>query len=328
MNSLTKRAFMASVAAGVLAAGPVAPVLTQELPEGGSVEAVDNTRGPLRIAFMSFQNNPFWTPVTEGAHAARDYLAGFDAQVDYIDMGDNMSAEAVIASVESAIAQQYDGIVTVPVFDGTERIINEAVAEGIPVVNIIAEGSQPSDRLVFIGQDAIAAGRQLGEFIAQAMDGEGKLGVITGFFGATQHGQRMSGAIDYLADNYPGIQIVGPFENQDAAEVAYSLVQDMYTANNDLEMVYVTAGGPFGAAKAVQDLGLTGQIGVVGFDHTPENTAYIETGEMAALIDQAPFQQAFDATVLLYNHLVTGEGFESDYIAVEGNILTPEGLLD
>lgn len=327
MRILSRRVFMASVAAGVLAAGIVAPAGAQGLPEGGTVEAVENTQGPLRIAFMSFQNNPFWTPVTEGAQAARDYLADFDVTVDYIDMGDNMSAEAVIASVESAIAQQYDGIVTVPVFDGTERIINEAVAEGIPVVNIIAEGSQPSDRLVFIGQDATAAGRQLGEFMAEAMDGEGKLGVITGFFGATQHSQRMNGALDYLSENHPGIQVLGPFENQDAAETAYSLVQDMYTANNDLKMVYVTAGGPFGAAKAVQDLGLTGEVGVVGFDHTPENTVYIDSGEIAALIDQAPFQQAFDATVLLYNHLVTGEGFESDYIAVEGNILTPEGML-
>lgn len=328
MYTLTKRTFMMGTAALVLAAVMAVPVTASELPQGATVSAVENTRGPLRIAFMAFQNNPFWTPVTEGAHAAREYLAGYDVSVDYIDMGDNMTAEAVIASIESAIAQQYDGIVTVPVFDGTERIINEAVAEGIPVINIIAEGSQPSERLVFIGQDATAAGRQLGEFMGEAMGGEGKLGVITGFFGATQHSQRMQGALDYLAEHHPNIEVLGPFENQDAAETAYSLVQDMYTANNDLRMVYVTAGGPFGAAKAVQDLGLTGQVGVVGFDHTPENTAFIATGEMVALIDQAPFQQAFDATVMMYNYLVTGEGFESDNISVEGNILTPDGIAE
>ncbi len=328
MSTFSKREFMTSVAAFVLAAGIAVPAVAEDLPEGATVSAVENSHGPIRIAFMAFQNNPFWTPVTEGAHAARDYLADYNVTVDYIDMGDNMTAEAVIASIESAIAQQYDGIVTVPVFDGTERIINEAVAEGIPVINIIAEGSQPSDRLVFIGQDATAAGRQLGEFMGEAMGGDGKLGVITGFFGATQHSQRMQGALDYISENHPNIQVLGPFENQDAAESAYSLVQDMYTANNDLKMVYVTAGGPFGAAKAVQDLGLTGEVGVVGFDHTPENTAYIETGEMVALIDQAPFQQAFDATVLLYNHIVTGEGFDNDYIPVDGNILTPDGMIE
>ena len=104
----------------------------------------------------------------------------------------------------------------------------------------------------------------------------------------------MNGAVDYLKANAPDIEIVGPFENQDKAEVAYSLVQDMYTANPDLSLVYVTAGGPFGAAKAVKDLGLTGKVGVVGFDHTPDNMEYIKSGEMWALIDQAPFRQAFE----------------------------------
>ena len=139
--------------------------------------------------------------------------------------------------------------------------------------------------------------------------------MITGYFGAVQHNQRMSGAIDYLKANAPEIEIIGPFENQDKAEVAYSLVQDMYTANPDLALVYVTAGGPFGAAKAIKDLGLTGKVGVVGYDHTPDNMEYIPSGEMWALIDQAPFQQAFDSTVMLYNYARhrPGAGREGDH---------------
>lgn len=296
------------------------------LPEGGTVEAVANSDRPLRIAFMAFQNNPFWVPVIEGAEAATSYLADFNTTVDYIDLGDNLTPEAVIAGIEAAVAQGYDGIVTVPIFDGTERAINEAAEAGVPTINIIAEGSVPSRRILFIGQNAMAAGAQLGAFMAEQMGGDGKLGVITGYFGAVQHTQRMNGAVEYLADNFPGIQIIGPFENQDRAEVAYSQVQDMFTANPDIEMIYVTAGGPFGAARAVRDLGLTGTVGVVGFDHTPDNTAYIETGEMAGLIDQAPFRQAFDATVILHNYLVTGERPAADILFVDGNLLTPDGL--
>ena len=41
-----------------------------EPPKGGTVAAVENTKGPIKIAFLSFQNNPFWTPVTDGAKAA------------------------------------------------------------------------------------------------------------------------------------------------------------------------------------------------------------------------------------------------------------------
>lgn len=312
--------------AGVLAIGmSVASAgLAQEMPEGGTIAATKAADEEIRIAFLSFQNNPFWVPVTEGAHAADTYLDAFNGTVDFVDLGNDLTAEAVVAGIEAALVQQYDGIVVVPIFDGTARIIDEAVDEGIPVISIIAEGEQPSKRLAFIGQDATAAGQQIGEFIAGRMGGEGKLGVITGYFGATQHQARMEGATNYLEETAPNIELVGPFENRDKAETAYSLTQDMVTANPDLAMIYVTAGGPFGAAKAIQDLGLTGKVGVVGFDHTPENTGYLTSGEMVGLLDQAPFQQAFDGAVMMFNHIVSGETPESDVIKVDGTLLTPE----
>jgi ribose transport system substrate-binding protein len=325
--NLTRRTLMVGAALASLMAGANG-ALADELPKGGTVAAVDNTKGPLKIAFLSFQNNPFWIPVTEGAKAAADYLKSRNVKVDYVDLGDSLNAEAVIAGIESAVAQKYNGIVTVPIFDGTERAINEATDAGVPVFNIIAEGSVESKRLAFIGQDGVAAGKQLGEFIVKKLNGKGKVGVITGYFGAVQHTNRMNGAVDYIKANAPGIKIVGPFENKDKAETAYSIVQDLATANPDLSLVYVTAGGPFGAAKAVKDLGLTGKVGVVGFDHTPDNVAYLKTGEMYALIDQAPFQQAFDATVLLYNYLVTGKATAQKVIAVKGHILTPDGPIN
>lgn len=320
---MIRRLKTATAATAFVLASMLVGANATEPPEGGTIAAVENAKGPLKIAFLSFQNNPFWTPVTEGAKAANDYLKGFDAAVDFVDLGNELSAEAVVAGIEGALAKQYDGIVVVPIFDGTARIINEATESGVPVFNIVAEGAAPSNRLAFIGQDAILAGEQIGEFIAEKMGGKGKLGVITGYFGATQHTQRMNGAVDYLKANAPEIEIVGPFENKDKAEEAYSLVQNMMTSNPDLSMVYVTAGGPFGAAKAVKDLGLTGKVGVVGFDHTPDNMQYLKTGEMVGLLDQAPYQQALDASVMLYNYLVAGTEPPAKVIPVVGKLLTP-----
>ena len=139
--TFTRRTILALTAATALAGG--LPALAADLPEGGTVAAVENTKGPLKIAFMAFQNNPFWVPVTDGAKAAAAYLKDHDTQVDYVDLGDNLNAEAVISGIESAVAQKYDGIVIVPIFDGTERAINEATAAGVPVFNIIAEGRCP-----------------------------------------------------------------------------------------------------------------------------------------------------------------------------------------
>lgn len=297
------------------------------LPKGGNVAAVKQLPSkPLRIAFLSFQNNPFWFPVRDGAQAAAAYLKNFNATVDYIVMGDDLTADRVISAIETCIAKQYDGIAVVPIFDGTEKTIDQAVAAGIPVFNFIAEGSKPSKRLAFLGQDAYAAGQLAGQTIEKLTGGKGKVGVITGYFGATQHENRMNGALDYLKKSVPGIKVVGKYENRDSAETAYSLTKDMLTANPDLKIVYVTAGGPFGAAKAVKDLGLTGKVGVVCYDHIPENIAYARTGEIVAAIAQDPFGQGFDSCVYLYNYLVAKQKPAKDFIPVKLDVMTPANV--
>ena len=298
-----------------------------ELPKGGHVKAVEQIpEKPLRIAFLSFQNNPFWFPVRDGALAAKKYLKNFNTTVDYIVMGNDLTADRVVAAMETAIAKKYDGIAVVPIFDGTEKLINKAVDAGIPVFAFVAVGSKPDKRLAFMGQDAYAAGQLAGKTIEKITGGEGKIGVITGYFGAAQHEQRKNGALDYLKENAPGIEVVGQYENRDKAETAYSLTKDMLTAHPDLKVVYVTAGGPFGAAKALKDLKLTGKVGVVCYDHIPENIKYARSGEVFAAIAQDPFGQGFDSNVYLYNYIVAGQKPESDFIPVQLDVLTPENV--
>ena len=299
----------------------------ETLPKGGHVEAVKaRPAKPIRIAFLSFQNNPFFFPVRDGALAAKKYLADKNCTVDYIVMGDDLTADRVVAAMETAIAKQYDGIAVLPIFDGTEKVINRAVEAGIPVFNFIAEGSKPSKRMAFMGQDAYAAGQLAGKTIEQITGGKGKVGVITGYFGATQHENRMNGALDYFKKSVPGIEVVGKYENRDKAETAYSLTKDMLTAHPDLKVVYVTAGGPFGAAKAIQDLGLTGKVGVVCYDHIPENVKYVRSGQILAAIAQDPFGQGFDANVYLYNYIVAKQKPPKDFLPVNLDVLTPQNV--
>ncbi len=336
---MKKQVMVAALVAAVAIAGAVAngqgeaatptaqTVPSVELPKGGHVAAVAKLPAkPLRIAFLSFQNNPFWFPVRDGALAAKEYLSKFNCTVDYIVMGDDLTADRVVAAMETAIAKSYDAIAVVPIFDGTEKVIDRAVAAGIPVFNFIAEGSKPSKRLAFMGQDAYAAGQLAGKTIEKLTGGSGEVGVITGVFGATQHENRMNGALDYLAKSVPGIKIIGKYENRDKAETAYSLTKDMITAHPNLKIVYVTAGGPFGAAKAIQDLGLTGKVGIVCYDHIPENIKYAKSGEIVAAIAQDPFGQGFDSCVYLYNYLVTKEKPASDFIPVNLDVLTPDNV--
>ncbi len=279
---------------------------------GVSVEAMGAAPEPLRIAVLSYQGSSFWQAVDGGIEAAQAYLEPLNTTVDYIQLGTTLSAEVLVAGIDGALAQQYDGIVTIPIFDGTVAKVNEAVAAGVPVISFIADSAERSDRVAGLGTLAYDAGAKAGAFIAEHMGGEGKMAVITGYLGAAQHDARMNGALDYIRENYPGIEIIGPFECRDDDATAYGQATDVMTSNADLEVIYVTAGGSEAAAKAVRDAGMTGQVGVVGYDDLPEKAQYKEGGEILALLDQAPYRQAFDAIVMMHNILAFDASYPED----------------
>lgn len=281
----------------------------------------------VRLAFLTFQTNPFFLQVKEGEEAVASYLKDYNCTVDYINMGDEMTSDNVIAGMENAITMQYDGIAVLPVFDGTDEVINKAVDAGIPVITFVAEGTVPGKRFCNVGQDAYSAGQVAGEAIAEFCGGEGKVAIITGTFGAVQHEDRMAGAVDYLAENYPDIEIVGKVENKDSASTAYTQTTDFLTADPDLKVVYVTAGGTYGAAQAIQEQGLTGKVGVVGYDHTPENLEYVYSGEIIAAVSQDPQGQAWDSLVMLYNNVINGTEYE-EHFATDNIVVTPETVVE
>ena len=79
------------------------------------------------------------------------------------------------------------------------------------------------------------------------------------------------------------------------------------TAHPDLTGIYVTAGGPFGAARAVEEAGKAGKVHMVTFDAVDETMQYVNKGVIDATIGQDPDAQGHDPVIRLYNYLVAGE---------------------
>ena len=146
------------------------------------------------------------------------------------------------------------------------------------------------------------AGRNAGKLLMDAVGGEGKYAIITGSFNVLGHELRRKGARDVL-DKNAKMKLIGEFENQDKAEEAYNVTQNLLTSNPDIKGIYVTAGGPFGAAKAIQDAGLTGKVKLVCHDWMAETVEYIRKGVVTACLDQDPFNQGYAPVVSAFNKL-------------------------
>jgi ABC-type sugar transport system substrate-binding protein len=259
---------------------------------------------PMKIAVLGLENNPFWIPVKEGTLKAAEELKPYGVTVDWIVPGDQHTADVFGAAIEAAIAQEYDGIATVAGDGGVAPFIDKAVAAGIPVATFNSETATPNGRAFFVGADLYLQGETACTAMAEAIGGKGKVAIITGFFAVEAHELRRTGFVDKCKADFPDIEIVGEVENTDKGDIAYTQAQDFMSANPDLAGIYVTAGGPFGAAAAVEDAGKTGKVQLVSFDFVDETMEFVKKGVIYATIGQDPFAQGHDPAVRLFNMIV------------------------
>jgi ABC-type sugar transport system substrate-binding protein len=118
------------------------------------------------------------------------------------------------------------------------------------------------------------------------------------------------------------VTVVGRVENQDKGDLAYQQARDFMTAHADLAGLVVTAGGPFGAARAVAEAGRAGRVRLVTFDAVDETMDYVEQGVIDATIGQNPDAQGHDPAVRLYNYLVTGEVPTHGRLVTRADVIT------
>ncbi|MFN8474373.1 MAG: sugar ABC transporter substrate-binding protein [Anaerolineae bacterium] len=293
----------------------------------GTVKAVDKKPDkPLKIAVLGLENNPFWIPVKQGTQKAADELKPLGVQVDWIVPGDQHTAEVFGAAIDSAITQKYDAIATIAGDSGVAPFIDKAVKAGIPVATFNSETATKNGRAFFVGADLYKQGQTAAKAMADAIGGKGKVGIITGFLAVEAHELRRKGFEDTMKANYPDIKVVGVVENNDKGDIAFTQAQDFMSANPDLAGIYVTAGGPFGAARAVEQAGKSGQVKVVSFDFVDETMDFVNKGVISATIGQDPFAQGHDPAIRLYNLLVGGQAPDCGRLVTRADVVNKDNI--
>jgi len=293
----------------------------------GTVKPVDKQPSkPLRIGVLGLENNPFWIPVKEGTQKAADELKAYNTTVEWIVPGDQHTADVFGKAVDTAVAKQYDAIATIAGDAGMVPFINKAVDAGIPVATFNSETAEKNKRMFFVGADLYLQGQTAGETMCKVLGNKGEVAIITGFFAVEAHELRRTGFEDALAKNCPDVKVVGKVENSDKGDIAYNQAKDFMTANPNLTGIYVTAGGPFGAAKAIDEAGKAGKIHMVSFDFVDETMQYVQKGVIDATIGQDPFAQGHDPAVRLYNAIVGGEMPKCGRLVTRADVVTKDNI--
>lgn len=220
---------------------------------------------------------------------------GFDTEVIGPSEYD-MTAE--INAIEQQTALKPPALLVSAFEDTLSPAINAAVAAGIPVITIDMD-TVSSDRQVFIGGDTYDYGRVHARTLAEALDGKGKV-LLQWNQGQNSQDQRAQGFKEELA-NYPGIEIVQFMTSDtDTAKDADAFKAALQAHPDVTGISTLVATGAVAASTAVREMGMQGQVQIIGDSKDDATLKLVEDGEVYATVAIKTRIEPYLAMKMLY----------------------------
>jgi ribose transport system substrate-binding protein len=209
-------------------------------------------------------------------------------------------APGQVAAFDQAIAMKPAGICVFAWDPSVAPDIDKATAAGIPVVTIL--GDMPnSKRIAYVGSDEHLLGFVGGTHLAQAINGQGKVAILT-LPGVEMFDEREAGFRDAFK-NFPGIQVVQRGDTKADTATAISVAKDILTRYPDLAaFVGTDSTAGIGAATAVKEAGLSGKVKTVAMDRNSDVLQSIKNGDLTGTVAQDDAAMAFWAMLVLYEY--------------------------
>ena len=254
----------------------------------------DTAGKELKLAFVTNNASDFWTIARKGMEKADSELADVSAEFRITSDG---SAGEQKRIVDDLLTQGVNGIAISPVDpENQTQLINEAMKKAL----IFTQDSDApaSDRACYVGTDNVAAGRQAGGLIKEALPNGGKIMLFVGKLDARNAQERVQGIKEVLQGTKIEILDIRTDDADNArakANAADTLVR--YPAINAMVGLW-SYNGP-AILSAVKDAGKVGQVKIVTFDEADETLAGIQEGAIHATVVQQPYEFGYQAIKLM-----------------------------
>lgn len=286
-KELTRRAFVRSATAlGVGAA---------VFPSSGRASAQAQ---PLRIAFsVPGLNFPFFVHMMDLAEQHAAEIGGIEFRRLDGQQNGAPSSTKQSADLEATVAQGIDGIVISPNdANAVAPSIQAAIDAGVPVVTVDRNVTE-AETLAHVGADNVRGGELQGEYLIEILADGGDVFELQGQPGATPAIDRHAGLENVLGQQ-EAITVSQSQTAEFSRDRAVTVMESLLTANDPpAAVVCANDDMAFGVVRVADQDGL--DIPIIGFDALPEALQAIESGAMAATIEQFPGQQARTAIDIL-----------------------------
>lgn len=247
-----------------------------------------------RLAFVTNNASDFWVIARKGTEKAAADIPNI--QVEFRIPSDSSAADQQ-RLVDDLLAKGINGIAISPVDPANQtEMLNRAAAQTLVVTQ---DSDAPNtNRICYIGTDNVAAGRQAGELVKEALPQGGKIMVFVGVLDAANAQQRFQGLKEALAGS--NIEILGVRTDNTDRVRAKSNASDTLVNNADIAgMVGLWSYNGPAILNAVKEANKVDKVKIVAFDEEDETLAGVKDGAIYATVVQQPFEFGYRSMELM-----------------------------
>ncbi len=220
---------------------------------------------------------------------------------------DTADPAAQVRIIEDLVAQGVDAILIVPNDpESLVPVIERARAQGIVVVTHEASNIRNAD-FDLEAFDNLEYGANMASIMADWLGGEGVWQPFVGHLTSTTHNEWVDGEVEFLEANFPNIvQANRRQEDTENQQVAYERSLELLRSNTDIQAIMGSAMTTVpGAAQAIEELGLVGEVAAFGTCLPSVAGNYIESGAAKSIHFWVPADAGYVTANIAY-HLLTG----------------------
>lgn len=251
-------------------------------------------QGGKKFAFVTNNASDFWTIARRGTEKADQELT--DVTVEFRMPPDGTAADQK-RIVDDLLAKGIDAIAISPVDPANQtQLINDTAKQAL-VFTQDSDAPQ-SDRAAYVGTDNVAAGRQAGALIKEAMPEGGRIMLFVGKSDARNAQERTQGIREALQGS--NVEIIDVRTDDTDRVRAKSNVSDTLVRYPEVKgLVGLWSYNGPAIVNAVKEAGKTGQVKIVAFDEEDETLAGVRDGSIYATVVQQPYEFGYQAIKMM-----------------------------
>lgn len=250
--------------------------------------------GTHKLAFVPNNASDFWIIARKGVEKAEKEIPGIRVEFRIPAEGTAADQQRI---VDDLLANGVHGIAISPVDPANQTAMLNRAAQQATIVTQDSD-APTSNRVCYIGTDNVAAGRQAGELLKEALPQGGKVMVFVGVLDAANAQQRLQGLKEAIAGSKIDILDVRT-DNTDRVR-AKSNAADTLVNNADIAgMVGLWSYNGPAILSAVREANKVDKVKIIAFDEEDETLAGIKDGAIFATVVQQPFEFGYQSIALM-----------------------------